>query len=81
MTSRICKYNKCRNDSLAEEEYCKYHKRLREIEMQGPLWLNEMIKEVKTRIVEAEESTYNNEQKRPSKLGGDFDALETEEHL
>jgi hypothetical protein len=36
-----------RNDVLPAEKYCKHHKRLREIELQGPYWLNKMIEEMK----------------------------------
>ena len=32
-----------RKDELPGEKYCKHHKRLREIELQGPYWINKMI--------------------------------------
>ena len=49
MTVKVCKYKKCKNDVLPGEIYCKYHKRLREIELQGPAWLNAMIEEMKSK--------------------------------
>lgn len=61
MTSRKCSYKKCRNDALHSEEYCKYHKRLREIEMQGPTWLNEMIEEMKKKMEAQEKLTVKSE--------------------
>lgn len=76
MTLKKCSYKKCRNDASNSEEYCKYHKRLHEIEMQGPTWLNEMIEEMKNEIEEKESITV-----KAKCDGGEIDALETKEHL
>ena len=49
MESRICKYKKCRLEAEPQEEYCKYHKKLNEIEKQRPPWLKDMIEEVRVK--------------------------------
>jgi hypothetical protein len=54
MTEKICKYVKCRLEAELEDEYCKYHKKLKEIEKIGPSWLNQMIEEMKLKIKDEE---------------------------
>ena len=54
MIEKTCSYEKCRNEALLDNQYCKYHKRLVDIENQGPHWLNEMIKEMKKKKIESE---------------------------
>ena len=45
-----CKYKDCRHDAEKDNDYCKYHKRMIEIEESTPEWLNEKINELKNRV-------------------------------
>jgi len=54
MSEKLCSYDHCRLEAEPDDEYCKYHRKLKEIEKLGPDWLNQLIEDMKLKIKDKE---------------------------
>jgi len=57
MSEKLCSYDHCRLEAESDDEYCKYHRKLMEIEKLGPDWLNQLIEDMKLKIKEKENAS------------------------